>query len=144
MPFKTVGLVLFSVFLATVGQLMLKTGMNRVGFIDGARISKPLVLVADVLRTWQVLGGLAIFGLSALSWLVVMSRVPLSFAYPFVGITYVLLTLFSKFVLHEHVPSARWLGLALVVAGIIIVGKTSAPEPTAAPGTHQAATTTRN
>ncbi len=141
MSFKTIALVLLSVFLATAGQLLLKTGMNKVGYIDERGIGKPLDLLGEVLRTWQVIGGLAIFCLSALSWLVVMSRVPLSFAYPFVGITYILLTLFSKFVLHEHVPSARWLGLALVVTGIIIVGKTAAPEPTTA---QQAVTSSSN
>lgn len=128
MSFKTVGLVLFSVFLATAGQLLLKTGMTKVGYIDSERFGNPMALVGDVLRTWQVIAGLAVFVLSAMSWLVVMSRVPLSFAYPFVGITYVLLALFGKFVIHEYVPTLRWLGVALIVIGIVVVGKTSPPE----------------
>lgn len=128
MSFKTVGLVLFSVFLATAGQLLLKTGMAKVGYIDSARLGNPMALVGDVLRTWQVIAGLAVFVMSAMSWLVVMSRVPLSFAYPFVGITYVLLALFGKFVIHEHVPNLRWLGVALIVVGIVVVGKTSPTE----------------
>jgi multidrug transporter EmrE-like cation transporter len=144
MPFKTVGLVLFSVFLATAGQLLLKTGMGRVGYIDGERIGKPLQLLGDIARTWQVVVGLAVFGLSAVSWLVVVSRVPLSFAYPFVGITYVLLALFGKFVLHEHVPTIRWIGVALVVAGIIVVGKTSPPDDAPPTGDRQAITTSAN
>jgi multidrug transporter EmrE-like cation transporter len=138
MSFKTVALVLFSVFLATAGQLLLKTGMAKVGYIDGERLSNPMALIGDVLRTWQVVAGLAVFVLSAMSWLVVMSRVPLSFAYPFVGITYVLLALFGKFVIHEHVPSLRWLGVALIVAGIVVVGKTSPPEDLPAKPAHQA------
>lgn len=129
MSFKTVALVLFSVFLATAGQLLLKTGMARVGYIDAERLGNPFQLLSQVARTWQVVLGLAVFGLSALSWLVVVSRVPLSFAYPFVGITYVLLALFGKFVLHEHVPVLRWAGIALVVLGIVVVGKTTPPEP---------------
>lgn len=140
MSYKTVALVLFSVFLATAGQLLLKTGMTRVGYINTARLGRPLELLGEIVRTWQVVLGLTVFGLSALSWLVVMSRVPLSFAYPFVGITYVLLALFGKFVLHEHVPLLRWAGVALVVMGIIVVGKTTPPDPPPANGAQQAVT----
>lgn len=129
MSLKTVALTLFSVFLATAGQLMLKTGMTRVGYIGSTRLERPLQVIGEVARTWQVLFGLVLFALSALTWLVVISRVPLSFAYPFAGITYLLLTLFSKFVLKEHVPHLRWLGVALVVAGIIVVGRSATPEP---------------
>lgn len=129
MPYKTVALTLMSVFLATAGQLMLKTGMAKVGYIGSARLERPFQVIVEVARTWQVLLGLVLFALSAISWLLVISRVPLSFAYPFAGITYVLLALFSKFVLKEHVPHMRWLGVALIVAGIIVVGRTSSPEP---------------
>ena len=129
MTLRTVALTLMSVFLATAGQLMLKTGMARVGYIGSARLGRPLQVITEVARTWQVILGLVLFALSAVTWLVVISRVPLSFAYPFAGITYVLLALFSKFVLREHVPHLRWLGVALIVAGIVVVGRTSSPEP---------------
>lgn len=128
MSLKTVFLTLLSVSLATAGQLMLKSGMARVGYIGGARLSKPLDLLLQVAKTWQVLIGLTLFVLSAASWLIVVSRVPLSLAYPFAGLTYIFLALFSKFVLREHVPGMRWLGVALIVAGVIVVGRTSSPE----------------
>jgi undecaprenyl phosphate-alpha-L-ara4N flippase subunit ArnE len=61
--------------------------------------------------------------------LLVLSRVPLSFAYPFAGLTYLLISLFGKFVLREEVPFLRWLGIALIILGIVLVGKTAPPEP---------------
>lgn len=139
MSLKTAALILMSVILATVGQLTLKTGMARVGYVGTERLGRPFQLLADVATTWQVLVGLTLFVMSAVSWLIVLSRVPLSLAYPFVGITYVLLPLFGKFVLKEHVPALRWLGVALVVAGVILVGSTSPPEPAGDPGASQAA-----
>ncbi|MFN2595029.1 MAG: EamA family transporter, partial [Actinomycetota bacterium] len=66
--------------------------------------------------------GLALFGISAIFWLLVLSKVPLSVAYPFVGVSYIVVVLVSRFVLHEHVPILRWLGVAVVAAGIAIVG----------------------
>jgi drug/metabolite transporter (DMT)-like permease len=136
---KTILLTLTSVFLATAGQLMLKSGMARVGYIGTQRLGKPLQVIWDVARTWQVLIGLTLFVLSAVTWLVVISRVPLSLAYPFAGITYVLLAMFSKFVLKEHVPYLRWVGVALIVAGVVMVGRTSGPEQDALEQTSQQA-----
>ena len=129
MGVKTTLLALFSVFLATAGQLILKTGMQRVGYIGSQRLAKPLQLVMQVAGTWQVLLGLFLFVISAVSWLLVLSRVPLSYAYPFAGLTYLLITLFGRFVLREDVPALRWLGIALIIAGILLVGKTAPPEP---------------
>lgn len=106
---------------------MLKSGMDRVGYVRADQMRQPFQLAATIIRTPQVVIGLGLFVLSAVSWLLVLSRVPLSVAYPFVGLTYVLTTLFSKFVLKESVPSIRWLGVGLILAGIMIVGRT-APE----------------
>ncbi len=138
MSIKTIALILCSVFLATTGQLLLKTGMGRVGYVDTHRITRPLQLLGQVVRTWQVVLGLTLFVLSAVAWLIVVSRVPLSFAYPFVGITYVLLALFGKFVLKEHVPNLRWLGVALIVAGVVLVGRTTPQEPAGGKSPQQA------
>lgn len=120
---STVVLAIVSVFIATAGQLLLRAGMEQVGFIGGDRISRPATLALEVLKTPQVILGLAFFGLSAVSWMLVLSRVSLSFAYPFVGLTYVLTALFAKFILKEHVPALRWLGIAVIVVGILIVGR---------------------
>lgn len=118
-------MAIISVTLATAGQLLLKSGMEKVGFISGKELSRPMQLAVNVLKTPQVVFGLAVFAASAAMWLVVLSRVPLSFAYPFVGVTYVLTTLFAKFVLHESVPALRWAGLLLIIVGILAVGLTS-------------------
>lgn len=126
---KTSALALLSVVIATGGQLFLKAGMDRVGYIGGGRLSNPISLALTVAKTPQVIVGLALFGLSAATWLLVLSRVPLSFAYPFAGLTYVLTALFARFVLHEKVPGLRWLGIALIITGIVTVGITSPPDP---------------
>ncbi|MEX2553109.1 MAG: EamA family transporter [Actinomycetota bacterium] len=129
MGIKTTILALLSVVLATAGQLTLKTGMTRVGYIGSERLGKPLKLLLQVATTWQVLLGLTLFFVSAGFWILVLSRVPLSFAYPFAGLTYLLIALFGKFVLGEHVPGLRWFGIALIIAGILLVGSTAPPEP---------------
>ena len=124
-PTMLIAMILLSVGLAAVAQLMLKSGMNHVNDdlrpatfgLDGASM-RALVTEAYV---WA---GLSLFGLSALVWLVVLSRASLSFAYPFAALTYVLILLFDRFVLEETVPPLRWAGVAFIAVGIFLVSRT--------------------
>jgi drug/metabolite transporter (DMT)-like permease len=77
-----------------------------------------------LIATPAIYAGLFLFGLSALVWLVVLSRASLSFAYPFAALTYVLILRFDLFILDETVPPLRWAGVALIVAGIFLVSRT--------------------
>jgi len=118
-------LILFSVTLAAVAQLALKHGMN---LVNDELAPQTFSLNGDSLRVVvgqkYVWGGLFLFGLSALVWLLVLSRASLSFAYPFAALTYVLILLFDQFVLDEHVPGLRWAGVAFIGVGIILVSQT--------------------
>src|SRR5436309_6121088 len=125
---KTAGLAVISVCLATIGQFLLKAGMDKVGPISGERVRKPVELVTTVGRTPQVVVGLGVFVISAVFWLVVLSRLPLSTAYPFAGLTYLLTALIARFGLKEVVPGMRWFGILLIVGGIVLVGRSSSPE----------------
>jgi drug/metabolite transporter (DMT)-like permease len=71
-----------------------------------------------------VWAGLLLFGVSALVWLVVLSRASLSFAYPFASLTYVMILLFDLFVLDEEVPPLRWGGVAFIGIGIFLISRT--------------------
>jgi drug/metabolite transporter (DMT)-like permease len=114
-----IGLILVSVALAALAQLTLKHGMNQVGVASLSAGS-----LKAVATNVSVIGGLAIFGLSAVVWLVVLSRASLSFAYPFASLTYVLILLADKFVLHEEIPILRWAGVFAIMAGIVMVAQT--------------------
>lgn len=75
-------------------------------------------------REPAVWGGLAMFGISAIAWMVVFFRVPVSFAYPFAAITYVMTLLFDHFVLKEPVPALRWGGGAFIITGLFLISRT--------------------
>ncbi|UUX96842.1 multidrug efflux SMR transporter [Aquabacterium sp. J223] len=70
-----------------------------------------------------VVGGLVLYFASALVWLAVLTRVPLSAAYPFVGLGFVLTLLFGWLVLGESPSVARLAGTLLIVAGVVLVGR---------------------
>jgi drug/metabolite transporter (DMT)-like permease len=117
-------MILMSVGLASVAQLTLKAGMNRVTESSGtATLSgESAKAIATTGLVWL---GLVLFALSAVVWLFVLSRTSLSFAYPFASLTYLLIVLVDRFVFHEEVPPARWAGVALIMAGIVLVARTA-------------------
>jgi drug/metabolite transporter (DMT)-like permease len=118
--------ILVSVLLAAVAQLTLKHGMTQVtnhGAVP-LDIKDPISTFRRIGSTPAVWGGLALFVASAAAWLIVLSRASLSFAYPFVSLTYALILLFDRFVLQESVSPLRWAGVVLIMAGIVLVSRT--------------------
>lgn len=116
------GLVVVSVCFAVAGQVTLKAAMDRFGPIGEAQLSTPLHTIARAAQQPLLWAGLALFGISAVFWLVVLSRVPLSIAYPLVGMSYILVVLIARIVLHERVPALRWVGVVVVAVGIAVIG----------------------
>ena len=111
-------LVLVSVLAAAGGQLMLKQGMQ---LATSKHKSAGTSLVLGAATSPWVWLGLAIFGISAIVWLVVLSRVPLSLAYPFNALGYLVILTASILLLHERANLFTWAGTTLVVAGLVIV-----------------------
>jgi drug/metabolite transporter (DMT)-like permease len=118
-----IALILLSVALAALAQLTLKHGTDQVTARSG-----PLRLGSESLQaivtTPAVWAGLIVFGLSAVVWIVVLSRTSLSFAYPFASLTYVLILMADRFVLDQEVPGLRYAGVAFIVVGIVLVAQT--------------------
>lgn len=119
-----IAMILASVLLAAVAQITLKTGMNQVTEVTGAATLSG-ASVRSIATNPTVWGGLLLFALSAAVWLFVLSRTSLSFAYPFASITYLLIVLFDRYWLDEPVPPLRWLGVVLIMAGIVLVARTA-------------------
>jgi multidrug transporter EmrE-like cation transporter len=118
--------IVLSVLLAATAQLTLKYGVDRVtkhGH-SGIVLSEPVHSAARVAREPFIWAGLILFAVSAVVWIVVLSRVSLSFAYPFAAITYIVIVLFDRLILKVDVPGLRWAGVLLIATGIILVSRT--------------------
>ncbi|MBT2364577.1 EamA family transporter [Streptomyces sp. ISL-10] len=111
-------LLLFAVFSAAAGQVMLKHGM-RAAALAAERDGGSLATRA-VTSPWVVLG-LVVFAVSAVAWLSTLARVPLSVAYPFNALGYLLIVLASSTLLHERTSLWTWVGSLLVVTGLLTV-----------------------
>jgi drug/metabolite transporter (DMT)-like permease len=111
-------LLLFSVITAASAQLMLKHGMQ----LASARTShtRGSLVTSAATSPWVWLG-LFVFAISAIAWLTVLSRVPLSIAYPFNALGYLVILTGSVVALHERANVVTWVGSVLVVSGLITV-----------------------
>ncbi|MBI5231495.1 MAG: EamA family transporter [Coriobacteriales bacterium] len=116
--------VLLAVTFVVTGQTLLKAGMTLVGPIGRERLKHPGALLGSVLQRWQVWVGLTLYMVSAALWILALSTVPLSVAYPFLGLSYVGVAAVSVTVLGEWLTPAQWIGIVLVVLGVVIVALT--------------------
>ncbi|MBO7394057.1 MAG: transporter [Abditibacteriota bacterium] len=117
LTFKTGILLAVSLLLASFGQIFLKMGLA------GGEISGSAGLVKAFLNPYVLLG-FAIYACSTLTWMLLISRVKLSVAYPMISISYVIVMILSALILKEDV---NWLyglaGLVFIAAGVTFVGK---------------------
>jgi multidrug transporter EmrE-like cation transporter len=114
----SVALLLFAVISAASGQVMLKHGMQ----IASARAaSSGSSLITSAATSPWVLIGLVVFAVSAVAWLGTLARIPLSVAYPFNALGYLVILTASIVILHERANVLTWLGSLLVVSGLVVV-----------------------
>lgn len=118
---KDMLLIILSVSLAALGQLLLKLGMIKVGRVSSLASAPSMIL--NALLNPIVLSGLAVFGISALSWLVVLSRVKLSIAYPMVSLGYVAVVLFSWLIFKESVKPITIVGCLAIAVGVFLISR---------------------
>jgi multidrug transporter EmrE-like cation transporter len=112
-------LILLSIISGVAGQTCLKIGLTKAG---GDAASDTLFsLIGLILRSPLVLGGLFFYALGAISWIAVLRRMDLSYAYPFLALNFVLIALVGQFVLGETVPWIRWVGIAAICVGILLI-----------------------
>jgi drug/metabolite transporter (DMT)-like permease len=115
---QSIGLVLASVAFGAIGQLTLKAAMNSLG---GLQFSADALL--RMATNPLLIIGLAIFGISTLLWLLALSKADLSFAYPFLSLTYIAVLFGGALLFHEKVTLPRIIGFAVIVAGVWIVAR---------------------
>jgi len=120
---KSLILIFTSVSLAVAGQLLLKLGINRLDNHLTLNVSSVFNFFLAALTNLQVLLGLFLYFCSAVVWLIVLSRVELSFAYPLLGLSYVLVVFASKFILKEEVVPLRWVGTVVIFLGVYLVSR---------------------
>lgn len=117
---KPLFILLVAVLFSVTGELLLKQGMNTVGFFS-LHPSQFFPMLPRVFTNPFILLGLASLGVGLVFWLSVLSRVPLSYAYPMLSTSYILVVLSSWLLLGEQISLARAAGTLVIVTGVALV-----------------------
>lgn len=115
-------LILFTVLTNAAAQIMLKKGMIGVGSLDIAADGLISTVFRVIFNPFVFLG-LATFVISMASHLVVLSKVQLSYAYPFLSLAYVVVAAYSYFFFAEDIGLARLAGFGLIIAGTVLIAQ---------------------
>jgi len=111
-------LLLLSVSASVTGQLFLKIGAGKLGRVDA---TNALQQILGIVTTPQLLIGLACYGVGAVVYILLLTRVNLSVAGPSASLVYVFSVLLGYFIFKESIPLIRLAGLSLIVCGVILV-----------------------
>ena len=116
------GLILFGVLLNAVAQLLLKAGTNAVGHFAFSR-DNILPVGWQLATEPHILGGLTCYVVSVVVWILALSRVEVSIAYPMLSIGYVVNALAAWWLFGEMVSVTRLTGIGIIIIGVYIVAR---------------------
>jgi drug/metabolite transporter (DMT)-like permease len=115
-------LIGITICFTVAGNLLIKAGMLDVGTLPGHSGEVPGFFFQSLTNP-KVVAGLAMAFLAAMAWMGAVSQSEISFAYPFMSLTVVLVLLLSGLLFGEVVPINRWLGVIIVCMGLIIAAR---------------------
>jgi len=106
---------------AATAHILLKIGMNEVGEINSYSIKTPGILIKQLLSTPAVLAAIPVYAVSNIGWLIVLSKLNLSVAYPFLASLYIFIPVLSMVFLSESLTLQHWAGIIVIGIGVGIV-----------------------
>ena len=116
----TLLIALVAILLLVGGQTLLKVGLNVIGGISLFE-GNPVGSLLGLFRTPWIILGFVCYGISAILWLDVLSKLDFSLAFPLVSLTYVFALIIGRFIFHETVGLDRIVGVLLILGGLFFV-----------------------
>lgn len=123
MNFATMWLILLSVSLSATAQITLKLGMSSPFVQQAIASASAFSIFSSILTNGFVMGGLALYFASAAVWLFVLAKVEVSFAYPFVGLGFILTMLLAYIINGEALSVAKIIGTLCIAIGIAFIAQ---------------------
>ena len=117
-----IGYILVSVLAGAIGQVLLKKGMSSMGPLT-LSLSKLFSILWRMATNPYVIVGLFIYVGGTVFWLTALSRVDLSYAYPFASLSYVVMLAASWLLFREDISVVRLLGTLVVGVGVFIISR---------------------
>jgi multidrug transporter EmrE-like cation transporter len=115
-------LIMLGVLLNAAAQVFLKEGMRRIGHFEFVW-ANIMPITAQVAGNVFILSGLLCYVISVAVWLLVLSRVEVSFAYPLLSVGYIVNAVAGYYLFHENLSITRITGILIICVGVYFVTK---------------------
>ena len=115
-------LILTGVLLNASAQLLLKAGTNAVGHFE-FHLDNVIPVGMKIAFQPYIMGGMACYAISLVVWIMGLSRVPVSVAYPMLSIGYVVNAIIAYYWFGEPLAMQKMLGIGFIVVGVVLVAK---------------------
>ena len=113
--------VALTVVLTVVGQFLIKWRVNEAGALPGD-VHGKIRFVFELLHNPWILLGLGSAFVASLCWMLAMTKLPLSHAYPFTAVAFVLVVVVGAWLFAEPLSVMKLLGVGLIVVGVALMG----------------------
>ncbi len=117
-------LILTGVLLNAIAQLLLKAGAGSLAGME-LRAGNALLIATRLLSSMPILAGLTCYVLSVVVWILALTRVEVSVAYPMLSLGYVVNALAAWWLFGENLSGARLAGIGVILLGVWLVARTS-------------------
>ncbi|WP_434632591.1 SMR family transporter [Chromobacterium sp. CV08] len=116
------GLILFGVLLNAAAQLCLKAGVRQIGHFDFSA-ANALPIGWSLATNLPIIGGLSCYAVSVVVWIMALSRVEVSVAYPMLSIGYVVNAMLAYWMFGEALSAQKLIGIAVIIVGVVLVAR---------------------
>jgi len=117
-------LILLGVLLNASAQLCLKQGMRTIGHFDFSMRNLVPVGMQAVLNPF-VLAGLLCYVISVGVWMMALSRVEVSYAYPLLSVGYIVTAFAGHLFFEEELGPVRWVGILVICLGVYLITRSA-------------------
>jgi multidrug transporter EmrE-like cation transporter len=119
---RYIPLILSGVLLNAFAQILLKKGMLGIGYFE-IQFQNFFPMIKKVAVNSYILLGLGSYVVSVAIWLLVLARVEVSYAYPFLSVGYVVVTLTGYLLFQENLSWMRVVGISVIILGVILLSR---------------------
>jgi drug/metabolite transporter (DMT)-like permease len=117
-------LILLGVFLNAFAQISLKQGMRTIGHFAFS-VENILPIGTRVFLNPFVVAGLFCYVISVVVWLMALSRVDVSYAYPLLSVGYIVAAFAGQIFLQEALTPVRWVGILVICLGVFLITRSA-------------------
>jgi drug/metabolite transporter (DMT)-like permease len=116
------GLIFTGVMLNAAAQILMKAGTNAIGHFEFS-VENILPIGLKLATEWHIIVALCCYALSVVIWILALSRVPVSIAFPMLSMAYVVNAIAAYYLLGEPFSSTKLVGMGIIILGVIVISR---------------------